>query len=68
MCPPVFAAAGGLTPFGFGITIGAQLLGAGVSFLGQRKAAKAAKSRAAETTAARQRTEALQKRREDFDI
>ncbi len=66
MCPPVFAAAGGLTPFGFGISLGVKLLGAGISFLGQRKAAKAAKRRAAETTAARRRTEALQKRREDI--
>jgi hypothetical protein len=46
--------------------VAATVLSAAVTFVGQRKAAKAAKRRAAETTAARRRTEALQKRREDI--
>lgn len=49
-----------------GAQIAATILGAVVSFVGQKKQAKAAKRRAAETTAARRRTEALQKRREDI--
>jgi hypothetical protein len=46
--------------------VAATVIGAAVTFVGQKKAAKAAKRRAAETTAARRRTEALQKRREDI--
>lgn len=44
----------------------AAVAGVGVSYMGQRQQAKAAKKRAREAAAARQRAEALQKRREDI--
>jgi len=46
--------------------VAVAVIGAGLQYQGQRKAAKAAKQRAAATAAARRRAESLQKRREDI--
>lgn len=48
-----------------GAIVGAVISG-GISYMGQRKAAKAAKRQAAQAAAARQRGEALQRRRDDI--